>query len=51
MTNYTAETYQMKRECLNFSNKISNGCIKPIVKLCNDMIYGILCRKSVVLTE
>ena len=51
MTSYTTETYQMKRESLNFSNKISNGCTKPIVKLCNDMIYGILCRKSVVLTE
>ena len=51
MTNYTTETYQIKRESLNFSNKISNGCLKSTIKFCNDMIYGIQARKSVVLTE
>ena len=51
MNNYTTETYQMKRESLNFSTKISKGTTKPVQKFCNDMIYGILSRKSVVLTE
>ena len=51
MSNYTTETYQMKRESLNFSNKISKGTTKPVQKFCNDMIYGMLSRKSVILTE
>ena len=51
MNNYTTETYQMKRESIKFSNKISKGTTKPVQKFCDDMIYGILSRKSVVLTE
>lgn len=51
MTNYTTETYQIKRESLNFSQKLSEGCTKPVKKFCNDMIYGIMARKSVVLAE
>ena len=51
MTNYTTETYQIKRESLNFVDKLSNGCTKPVIKFCKDMVYGIVARKSVVLTE
>lgn len=51
MTNYTTETYQIKRESLNFSNKLSIGCTKPVKKFCDDMIFGIQSRKSVVLAE
>lgn len=51
MTNYTTDTYQIKRESLNFSNKLSEGCTKPIKKFCDDMIYGIFARKDVRLTE
>lgn len=51
MNNYTTETYQIKRESLNFSNKLADGCTKPVTKFCNDMIYGILARKSVILTD
>ena len=51
MTNYTSNTYQMKREILNFSKKISEGCSKPVTKFVSDMIYGMFSRKSVVLTE
>lgn len=40
-----------KRESLNFSNKLSEGCTKPIKKFCDDMIYGIFARKDVRLTE
>lgn len=38
MTNYTTETYQMKRESLNFSNKISNGWLLLSHKLLNLII-------------
>ena len=51
MNNYTTETYQIKRESLNFSNKLSKGCTKPVSKFCDDMVYGILARKSVILTD
>ena len=51
MNNYTTETYQIKRESMNFSNKLSEGCTKPTRKFCDDMIYGMFARKSVVLTE
>lgn len=51
MTNYTTETYQIKRDFINFSNKLSKGCTKATNKFCGDMIYGILSRKSVVLSE
>lgn len=46
MTNYTTETYQMKRGILNFSNKISEGVGKPTTKLIQDTMYGISRSKS-----
>ena len=51
MTNYTTETYQMKRNILNFSNKISYGTRKPIIKLTQDIMYGISRSKSCLLSE
>lgn len=51
MTNYTTETYQTKRDILNFANKIAEQCSKPITKLTQDMIYGILSSKSCLLSE
>lgn len=51
MYNYTTETYQVKRESLTFSRKISYGCTKPTRKFCDDMIYGMQARKSVVLSD
>ena len=51
MSNYTTETYQMKREILNFSKKISNGCTRDKQKFTADMIYGLLSSKSCVLSE
>ena len=51
MTNYTTETYQMKRNILNFSNKISNGTRKPIIKLTQDIMYGISRSKSCLLSD
>ena len=51
MTNYTTETYQMKRNILNFSNKISYGARKPIIKLTQDIMYGISRSKSCLLSD
>lgn len=51
MNYFTKETYQIKRESLKFSKKISNRCTKPVKKFCDDMIYGIQARKSVMLSE
>ncbi len=51
MTNFTSNTYQMKREILNFSNKISQKLSKPDRKFAADMTYGILASKSCLLTD
>ena len=51
MNNYTTETAQIKRDILNFSKKISFGLCKSTQKLCQDMIYGINTRKSVLLSD
>lgn len=51
MTNYTTETYQTKRDILNFCNKISEGIFKPIKKLTQDIVYGLLSSKSCLITD
>ena len=51
MVNSTSNTYQMKREILNFSNKISKHLSKPERKFSADMTYGILAAKSCLLTD
>ena len=51
MTNFTSNTYQLKREILNFSNKISNSLSKPTKKFSADMTYGILASESCLLTD
>ena len=50
MTNFTSNTYQMKREILSFSNKISKNLPKPEKKFMADMNYGILASGSCLLT-
>ena len=42
MSNYTTETYQMKREILNFSKKISNGCTRDKQKFTADTLYELI---------
>lgn len=42
MLNSTSITYQMKREILTFSNKISKQLSKPERKFSADMTYGML---------
>lgn len=51
MTNFTSNTYQMKREILNFSNKISRNLSKPERKFTADMTYGMLAGGSCLLTD
>lgn len=51
MVNFTSNTYQMKREILTFSNKISRKLSKPERKFIADMNYGILASGSCLLTD
>lgn len=51
MVNFTSNTYQMKREILSFSNKISRNLPKPERKFIADMNYGILASGSCLLTD
>jgi hypothetical protein len=51
MANFTSNTYQMKREILTFSNKISNPLAKPDKKFIADMTYGILASGSCLLSD
>ncbi len=51
MANFTSNTYQMKREILTFSNKISRHLSKPDRKFTADMAYGMLSSGSCLLTD
>ena len=51
MVIFTSNTYQMKREILSFSNKISRNLPKPERKFIDDMNYGILASGSCLLTD
>ena len=51
MAHYTTNTYTLKREILNFSNKISRGLTKPDRKFMADMNYGMLSSGSCLLTD
>lgn len=41
MNNYTMDLYELKREIVNFSQKISKGLKKSTTKFLVDMQYGI----------
>lgn len=51
MANFTTNTYTMKREILNISNKFSKGLSKPQKKFVSDMNYGILASNSCLLSD
>lgn len=51
MNNFTTNTYEMKREILNFSKKITKGLDKPTTKFMSQMIYGIEKSNSVLFSE
>ena len=51
MLNSTSKTYTLKRQILNFSNKVSRHLSKPNRKFSADMTYGMLASKSCLLTD
>ena len=51
MSNSTTNTYTLKREILNFSNKISKELPKPDRKFIADITYGMLASNSCLLTD
>ena len=51
MTQYSTNTYTMKREIINFSNKLSEGLKRPERKFYTDMTYGMLASGSCLLTD
>ena len=51
MNNYTMNTYEMKRDLINYSKKISKGLNKSTSKLVMDLEYGISKSKSVLLSN
>lgn len=51
MTNFTSNTYQMKRKILTFTNKISTHLSKPEKKFTADITYGMLASGSCLLTD
>lgn len=51
MNDFTINNYEMKREIVNFSKKISKECNKPESKFVLDMIYGISKSKDILLSS
>lgn len=51
MNNCTTNTYEMKREIVNFSKKISMGLRKPTTKFVMDMEYGLSKSGSCLISE
>ena len=51
MNNFTTNTYQMKRDIVNFSNKLCKNSDKPETKFVTDMIYGISKSKNILLSS
>jgi hypothetical protein len=51
MTNFTTNTYTLKREILNFSNKVSQCLSKPDRKFTADITYGMLASGSCLLID
>jgi hypothetical protein len=51
MNNFTTNTYEMKREIVNFSKKISEGLNKSTNKFVMDMQYGLAKSGSCLISE
>lgn len=51
MNNFTTNTYEMKRDILNFSKKITKGLDKPTIKFISEMIFGIEKSNSILFSE
>ena len=51
MNNFTMNTYEMKREILKFSEKMSNGLNKSLSKFIKDIEYGIAASGSSLISD
>ena len=51
MDNYTMNCYEMKRDIINFSKKISKGLSKPTQKFIMDMEYGLSKSNSCMISN
>ena len=51
MNNFTTNTYEIKRDILNFSKKITKGLDKPTIKFISEMIFGIEKSNSILFSE
>ena len=51
MTHSTTNTFKMKREILNFVEKISAKASRPVKKFLADIAYGMLASGSCLLTK
>ena len=51
MNNFTTNTYEMKRDIVNFSKNICKGVSKSETKFTMDMIYGIFKSKNIHLSS
>ena len=51
MNNFTTNTYEMKRDIVNFSKKICKDSDKPETKFVTEMIYGISKSKDILLSS
>lgn len=51
MNNYTLNTYELKRDILKFSNKMSNNLTKPTKKFVMDTLFGIAKSKSCLISN
>lgn len=51
MTNFTMYAYELKRDLMNFSKKISNGLSKPDSKFLMDMLFGISSSGSTLISN
>ena len=49
MDNFTTNNYEMKRNIINFSKKISEGTSKPESKFVMDMIYALSEKLNAIL--
>ena len=51
MSNYTMNAYEMKRDLIVFSKKISEGLTKPEQKFIMDMMFGIASTGTTLISE
>ena len=51
MNNFTTNTYEMKRDILKFSEKVSEGLNKSTTKFVMDMLYGIAKSNSCLISN